>query len=1007
MKRARARSSPLPIRLLALVGLVAGLLAASFGAGGAASAAVQTVLYAAPSGSGSTCSLAAPCSLSGARGVVRGLNSAMTGDIVVYLRGGTYRVSTPFQLGVQDSGQNGHTVIYEAYPGEAPVISGAIQVTGFSLYDSAKGIYRASVPAGTSSRQLFVNGVRAVRARGPYNPGGFTLSGSSFVTADSSYLSFTNVTGVEIADDQQWKHLRCPLASITATSSGGSSLNVNPTCFANNNTNVPNVGFPLNGAGLPTLSNVSWIENAYQLLDTPGEFYLDSAAGYVYYIPRSGENLATADVELPVAQELLDLSGTPGHLTPINDTATGITYTGSWYQNTGRTYGDFGNDVHATTVNGDSVSYTFTGSGIEVLSEKYSDEGNIDVYIDGTLKETVSAYDGTERLAQQAIVSISGLSAGTHTIKLVKTSGTYMLLDGFTVIPTAISPVHDITFSGIGFEYSTWLLPSTAGYIDNQSGVLWDPATDLPLKTPAAVQVHRGNNINFSRDTIAHTGAAGIDYADGTQNSAITGNWISDTSASGVDLGEVDDYYVTLTSLMTLNDTVTQNTITHVGMDYHDDIGIWAGYTRNATLSNNEIGYSPYGGISLGWGWGWESSCALQAKQGLSTCRHGTNYAGANQILNNDIHNILQYTSDNGAIYTLGGQGGGDGSLTSIVAGNVGADALYSDNMLYHDEGSSYWHTYNNVIRFGGSNWIGMWTPTIHDITIDSNYSDNSAYLNNGTNITFTQATIVTNGAWPTAAQSIIAAAGPSEQYKPVTGQIDDDNLAITYSGSWYSSIRRGLGDLNDGVHATQANGASASLTFTGTGVSFLDEKYSDEGNIEVYLDGVDKGSISASATTRQSQQTLYSVSGLSPGTHTLQLVKTSGTYMLVDGFEVTRTLNDTDAALTYSGSWYYSSGRGLGDYADDVHATTANGDSVTVTFFGSGISYLTEKYSDEGTIAVSLDGASQSTVNANASTRSAQQVLYSISGLTPGLHTVTLTKESGTYMLVDRFDVS
>jgi alpha-L-fucosidase len=45
--------------------------------------------------------------------------------------------------------------------------------------------------------------------------------------------------------------------------------------------------------------------------------------------------------------------------------------------------------------------------------------------------------------------------------------------------------------------------------------------------------------------------------------------------------------------------------------------------------------------------------------------------------------------------------------------------------------------------------------------------------------------------------------------------------------------------------------------------------------------------------------------------------------------------------------------------------------------------------------------------VNAEASTRSAQQVLYSVSGLTVGRHVLTLTKESGTYMLVDRFDVS
>jgi len=971
-----------------------------------ATAATETTLYASPTGSGSSCTLTAPCSLDGARSAVEALAPGMTGDIVVYLRGGTYRLTSTFQFGVADSGQNGYTVRYEAYPGEVPVISGARQVTGWSLFDSSLGIYRASVPAGTQSSQLWVNGVRAIRARGASDPSGFTLTGSSFVTSDPSYLSYTNVQDIQIVDDNDWKQMRCPLSSITETSSGGSSLNVNPACFAANNTDVPNVGFPFNGSGLPVFNAITWIENAYQLLTQPGQFYLDSSAGYLYYIPRPGQDMATADVELPVLQDLVDLSGTPGHLTPVNDTSSAITYSGSWYYQSGRTFGDFGNDVHATTVNGDSASYTFTGSGIEVLTETNSDEGNIGVYLDGSLYETVSAYNASQRLAQQAVVALSGLSQGTHTITLVKDSGTYMLLDALVVIPQPIQPVRNISFSGITFAYTTWTTPDTEGYLDNQSGILWDAATDLPVKTPAAVQVHRGSDVSFTGDVIEHTGDTGIDFADGTQDSSITGDWITDTSASGVDLGEADDYYQVLSSLMTTGDSVTQSTITDVGEDYHDDVGIWGGYTRDAVISHNDVGYSPYGGISLGWGWGWASSCSMQSAQGLSDCRHGTDYAGGNQITGNDIHNVMQYLYDNGAIYTNGGQGGGDGSMTSVISGNVGAEAAHSDNMIYPDEGSSYWDITGNVIRFGGSDWIGMWTPTINNITVSGNYTDNGAYYDNGTDTTFTQATVVTGGAWPAAAQAIIAAAGPAEQYAPVTGLIDDDDLGIQYTGSWYASINRGLGDLDNGVHATTVNGDSASYTFTGTGIAVISEKYSDEGNVEVYLDGTNEGTFSAYTTTRELQQVIYSVTGLPAGTHTIQIVKESGTYMLLDGLDVTRTINDTDTAISYSGSWYYQSGRGLGDYGDDVHATTVSGDSVTVTFYGSAISFLSEKNIDEGDISVSLDGVPEGTVSGYASTRTAQQVLYSVSGLTPGRHTLTLTKESGTYMLVDRFDV-
>jgi len=989
--------------------LATALLLAATAATGAAHAATPGVtLYASPTGSGTACTLAAPCSLSGAQSAVRAQNGSMTADITVYLEGGTYRETAPLTFGPQDSGSGGYSVDWTAYPGQTPLVSGAEQLTGFSLAPGSSTVYRAAVPVGTQSRQLFVNGVRAVRARSALNPAGFTLSGSSFITSDPQYASFTNQSQIEIVDDNDWKQQRCPLQSITATPSGGSSLNLAPACFANNNTNVPNPGFPFNGSGVLKLNSVSWIENAPQLLTQPGQFYLDSAAGYLYYLPRAGQNLATADVELPTTQTLLQLSGTPGQLAPVNDTDSNAVYTGtSWSTSTDRGFGDLGNDVHDATANGDSVSYTFTGTGLQVLSETNSDEGGIDVYVDGVKTQSVSAYSAT-RLAQQPVVTVTGLAKGTHTVKLVKTSGSYLLVDGFTVIPDAVAPVHDISFSGMTFGYTTWNQPTTYGYTDNQAGILWDPTTGAPTTIPAAVQVSRGDDISFTGDTAEHLGGTGFDLADGTQNSTVSGSIVTDTSGGGIYLGNVDDYYQNQTALMTSNDTVADNSVSYVGQDYQDAVGIWAGYTRDAVITHNDIGYTPYSGMSLGWGWGYASPCSMQSAQGLSNCAHGTIYAGGNQITDNSVHNVMGVLHDGGPIYTNGGQGGGDGSLTSVLSGNVVAEGNNTNNMLFQDEGSSYWNTYDNVARFGGSNWIGMWTPTINTIDIHDNYSDNADYNNNGTGITFNQATIVTGGAWPAAAQTIIAAAGPSEQYRPVTSRVDDDDLSIGYTGSWSASGFRGDGDLGDGVHYTSTNGDSASLAFTGTGVQVIGETNSDQGNIGITVDGASKGTVSTYSANRAAQQSVYSIQGLTPGSHTITVTKQSGTYTTLDGFEVTRTVNDNDAAIAYTGSsWYDSTGRGYGDYGDDVHAATANGDSAKITFYGTGIDFISETNSDEGTIAVSLDGAAPSTVNAHATTRHSQQVLYQVSSLPLGYHTLTLTKQSGTYLLVDRFDVS
>jgi hypothetical protein len=310
-----------------------------------AHAAVQTALYVSPTGSGTACSQSSPCALAGARGVVEGMNGSMSGDIVVYLMGGTYRLSTTFALGPQDSGSNGHTVYWQAYPGQSPVFDGAQQITGWSQYNAGSNIWRAPVAPGTKARDLWVDGARATETKSAINPGGFSQSGASFTTSNNAYLSWSNPTEAEIVDNNPWRQLRCPLSSITA-SGGGSSLNVNQACY---NATLSNTGFPFNGSGYPTLNHITWIENAYALLNQPGQWFLDSAGGYVYYIPLPGQSMSSADVELPVVQDLVDVQGSPGHLTPVNDTTSGISYSGSgWGYSSGRGLGDFQNDVHST-----------------------------------------------------------------------------------------------------------------------------------------------------------------------------------------------------------------------------------------------------------------------------------------------------------------------------------------------------------------------------------------------------------------------------------------------------------------------------------------------------------------------------------------------------------------------------------------------------------------------------------------------------------------------------------
>lgn len=259
-------------------------------------------------------------------------NVSSVGEIVISLKDGTYQLSRTLLLAQGDSGRGGHDVVYRAAPGAHPVISGAARITGWSLHDKALNIYKASARHGRS-RQFYVNGQRATRARTPLYLPGFTpeptlpqsafqrpyvISGAINYTvptpAPAGWIdpsTWHNVKSIEAVGLIQWKMNRVPLASIQPGSGTGQILLQQPGWTnaniyfdpANPTTNQPEK------PGLWSFWRVAWFENAYEFLQNPGDWYLDESKDTIYYIPRAGEDMATADAELPVVEVLIDGQG--------------------------------------------------------------------------------------------------------------------------------------------------------------------------------------------------------------------------------------------------------------------------------------------------------------------------------------------------------------------------------------------------------------------------------------------------------------------------------------------------------------------------------------------------------------------------------------------------------------------------------------------------------------------------------------------------------------------------
>jgi hypothetical protein len=86
----------------------------------------------------------------------------------------------------------------------------------------------------------------------------------------------------------------------------------------------------------------------------------------------------------------------------------------------------------------------------------------------------------------------------------------------------------------------------------------------------------------------------------------------------------------------------------------------------------------------------------------------------------------------------------------------------------------------------------------------------------------------------------------------------------------------------------------------------------------------------------------------------------------------------------------------GGGSYLNDIWATQHIGDTWSLTFNGTGIDIISETNTDEGNVDVTLDGKDYRTVSFVTPNRVYQSKVLSIAGLSPGVHTITGTMESG-----------
>lgn len=278
-----------------------------------------------------------------AREIRRIEGPALNGGITIHLAEGTYNMYEPLYIRPEDSGTPQSPTLIK---GEGAVLSGGVEVKGWRKEGK---YYVADAPEFNGRlidfRQLYVNGVKAVRARDVdnfddmahilsldkknqvfYVPA--TKAVRSLAKAYSDRRHAYRHTPAEMILHEMWcvAVLRIRDIRVAGDSAAITIHQPESTIQFEHPWPSPMVNtkpFVCEDGTTRNLNSAFYLTNHPSLLDRPGEWYHDARAHKIYYYPRKDEKVVSAVV--PALETLIEVAGTLDR--PVHDVRVeGLTF---------------------------------------------------------------------------------------------------------------------------------------------------------------------------------------------------------------------------------------------------------------------------------------------------------------------------------------------------------------------------------------------------------------------------------------------------------------------------------------------------------------------------------------------------------------------------------------------------------------------------------------------------------------------------------------------------------
>ena len=215
---------------------------------------------------------------------VRSLDRALAlsrsdGRSTILLRAGTYELKQPLCIKALNT-----PLRIANFAQEEAILSGGTRLQ-LAWRPYRDGIFQAAVPTGTTTDQLFINNRRQVLARYPnFDP-------------DARYLNGFAADAISPDRVARWNNPAGGYIHALQHSLWG-SLHYRITGKDAKNTLQYVGGWQINNGNQPMHKEYRFVENIFEELDTPGEWFLDEDSSTLYFYPPSDIDLDNATVDI-------------------------------------------------------------------------------------------------------------------------------------------------------------------------------------------------------------------------------------------------------------------------------------------------------------------------------------------------------------------------------------------------------------------------------------------------------------------------------------------------------------------------------------------------------------------------------------------------------------------------------------------------------------------------------------------------------------------------------------